>query len=55
MKKIIKTSTVKEKVCETCMFKKTCGDLPGLCMLLHYGLIALVIIVLGYFLMTMDL
>jgi hypothetical protein len=55
MKITTKASTTKEKICAHCMFKKTCGDLPGLCMLLHYGLIALVIVVLAYLLITMSL
>ena len=53
---MIKTVTnVKQKTCESCKLKKTCGDLPGLCMMTHYGLIALVVIMLGYFLVTMSL
>ena len=55
MKKTTKISTAKEKICAHCMFKKTCGDLPGLCLLLHYGLYALVVAILAYLLITMDL
>jgi hypothetical protein len=62
MKKIIKTKIVKEKttivketICRHCLFKKSCGDLRGLCILLHYGLYALVVIILVYFFITMDL
>ena len=55
MKITKKVSTVKEKICDNCTFKKSCGDLPGFCILLHYGLIALVIIMLSYFLATMNL
>ena len=55
MKITTKTSTMKKKICASCTFKGTCGDLPGFCMLLPYGLIALVIIMLTYFLVTMDL
>lgn len=54
MKTTAKVST-KKKICASCMFKDTCGDLPGFCMLLPYGLIASVIIMLSYFLLTMDL
>ena len=55
MKTTTKSSTVKEKICTHCMLKETCGDLPGLCMLLYYFLIALVVVGLSYFLITMKL
>jgi len=55
MKIITKNSTLKEKICSRCALKDTCGDLPGLCMLLYYALIAAVIIGLAYFLITMKL
>jgi len=55
MKIPTKTSTVKEKICAHCMLKKTCGDLPGLCMLLYYVLIAVVIVGLSYMFITMKL
>lgn len=51
----LKTLTIKEKICAHCMLKETCGDLPGLCMLLYYALIAVVIVGLSYFLITMKL
>lgn len=54
MKKIA-TKTIKQKVCNSCKLKKTCGDLPGLCMLLSYAQIVTVVIMLSYFLITMDL
>ena len=53
---MIKTVTnVKQKICENCKLKKSCGDLPGFCMFVYYGLIALVVIMLSYFLITMTL
>lgn len=55
MKITTKASTVKEKICDNCMFKQSCGDLPGFCILLHYGGIALVVIMLTYFLLTMNI
>ena len=55
MKKTTKASTFKEKICAHCMLKETCGDLPGLCMLLYYALIASVIVGLSYLLITMKL
>jgi len=54
--KIIKiASNVKEKICENCKLKKSCGDLPGFCMMIYYVLIVLVVIMLAYFLVTMSL
>jgi len=35
--------------------KKACGDLPGFCLFVYYGLIALVVISLLYMLITMEL
>jgi len=55
MKITSKASAIKQKICENCKFKKSCGDLPGFCILVHYGLIALVIAMLFYFLITMNL
>jgi len=55
MKITPKASTVKEKICAHCILKETCGDLPGLCMLLYYVLIAVVIVGLSYLLITMKL
>jgi len=54
MKKItIKTSTIKEKVCDTCGLQKTCADLSGLCALVYYVPIALALTMVAYFLITM--
>ena len=55
MKKPSKTSTVKKKICAHCVLKDTCGDLPGLCMMFYYALIALVIAGLTYLFITMKL
>jgi len=55
MKTTTKASTIKEKICAHCILKETCGDLPGLCMLFYYVLIASVIIGLSYLLITMKL
>jgi len=55
MKIPTKISATKEKICATCKFKKSCGDLPGFCLLIYYGLIALVVFVLAYLLITMEL
>jgi hypothetical protein len=55
MKIIKKASTVKGKVCAGCKLKKACGDLPGFCMLVYYALIALVVAMLLYFLISMTL
>jgi len=53
MKITKKIRVTKAKVCDNCSMKKTCGDLPGLCIRLHHVLIASVVLVLLYFLMTM--
>jgi hypothetical protein len=51
----IKPERIKEKICETCKFKNSCGDLPGFCQLIYYVPIILVIAVLAYLLITMPL
>jgi len=53
--KIITINSVKNKICEKCKLKASCGDLPGLCMAVNYAQIALVIFMLLYFLVTMEL
>jgi hypothetical protein len=55
MKIIDKDLKIKEKICAGCKLKKACGDLPGFCMLVYYGLIAVVVVMLIYFLITMSL
>jgi hypothetical protein len=45
----------KQKYCASCKLRETCGEVPGLCVLLHYSLIALVVFGLLYLLMTMTL
>lgn len=55
MKIIAKASIAKEKICKKCAFKKHCADLPGFCMLISYVPVALVVVMLVYFLFTMTL
>ena len=55
MKILGKPSTIKQKICDHCAFKDSCGDLPGLCILLFYILIAAVVVGLAYMLITMKL
>ncbi|NOQ89012.1 MAG: hypothetical protein GQ550_08820 [Gammaproteobacteria bacterium] len=55
MKITTKILTTKEKICDKCPVKTSCGDLPGFCMLLYYALIASLVVVLLYFLITMSL
>lgn len=56
MKKIpVKTSKIKEKICQTCGMQKHCGDLPGFCVLLYYVPVVLVVVGLTYLLITMNL
>jgi len=52
MKINMKSSKIKEKVCETCGLKESCGDLPGICLVFQYIPIILVIIMLLYLLVT---
>jgi hypothetical protein len=51
----IKPSELKEKICENCPMRKSCGDLPGFCMLIYYIAIGLVVVGLVYLLITMSL
>lgn len=53
--KVKTISSVKNKICSKCKLKQSCGDVPGLCMALNYGVITSVMIMLTYFLVTMDL
>ena len=55
MKTTTKALTIKEKICNNCKLKKSCGDLPHFCILIYYGLIVLVVVMLSYFLITMNL
>jgi len=55
MKKITKASAAKEKICKRCSLKNKCGDLPGFCVLIFYVPIALIVVMLIYFLMTSSL
>jgi hypothetical protein len=55
MKTPEKISSTKKKICESCKMKKACGDLPGFCLFVYYGLIALVVVSLLYLLITMEL
>ena len=53
--KLIVKNVVKEKICGSCGLKETCGDTPGLCMMASYAQIASVVVMLSYFLVTMNL
>jgi hypothetical protein len=55
MKILSKPSSMKQKICDHCVFKDSCGDLPGLCILLFYTAIAAVVVGLAYMLITMKL
>jgi hypothetical protein len=56
MKKIpVTSSKIKEKICEKCVLKKSCGDLPGFCLLIFYVPVVLVVAGLAYLLITMQL
>lgn len=51
----ITPSKIKEKICATCGLQKSCGDLPGFCLLIYYVPVVLVVIGLAFFLITMAL
>jgi hypothetical protein len=51
----VKSSKIKEKICETCRLQKSCGDLPGFCQLIYYVPVVLVVVGLTYLLITMSL
>jgi hypothetical protein len=55
MKMIIKIPKTKKEICTGCYLKKSCGDLPYFCMILHYTLIVSLFGALSYFFITMDL
>lgn len=55
MKINTKVSAAKENICKKCSLKNKCGDLPGFCVLIFYVPIALIVVMLIYFLLTMDL
>jgi hypothetical protein len=38
-----------------CRFSRACNDLPGICILLQYAAVALLIAALGYLFITQEL
>lgn len=52
---MIVKNAIRHKVCNSCALENTCGDLPGICMLVNYAQLASVVVMLTYFLLTMDL
>ena len=55
MKIFKKIPITKQEICSRCKLNKTCGDLPGFCALISFIPIAVIVIMLAYFLITMDL
>lgn len=43
------------KNCKLCGFSKVCNSLPGICILLQYASIAVLLSVLGYLFVTQEL
>lgn len=43
------------KNCTLCKYSKVCNDLPGVCVLIPYVAIALVVASLGYLFVTQEL
>jgi len=47
--------TSRKNICAKCKLKEKCGDLPGFCLFIYYVPIVLLVIMLLYFLLTMEL
>jgi hypothetical protein len=43
------------KKCKLCGYKKVCNDLPGICIIMQYAAIALVVFSLGFLFVTQEL
>ncbi len=43
------------KSCNLCRFSKVCNDLPGVCILIPYLAIAVVVVALGYLFVTQEM
>jgi len=43
------------KNCKLCNFSKICNDLPGVCILIPYFAISVVIVSLGYLFVTQEI
>jgi len=41
--------------CKLCRYNRVCNDLPGICILLPYVAIAIVVISVGYLFVTQEL
>lgn len=42
------------KKCKLCKYSRLCNDLPGICVLMPYVAIAVVVISLGYLFVTQE-
>ncbi len=43
------------KNCKLCKFSRVCNDLPGICILIPYLAIAVVVVALGYLFLTQEI
>lgn len=43
------------KNCKLCRYSKVCNDLPGICLLVQYAAVAILIGALGYLFVTQEL
>ncbi|WP_166270549.1 hypothetical protein [Caldichromatium japonicum] len=43
------------KGCKLCRYSRVCNDLPGICILIPYVTIAIVVIAVGYLFVTQEL
>jgi hypothetical protein len=43
------------KNCKLCRFSRVCNDLPGICILLQYAAVAVLVAALAYLFITQEL
>jgi hypothetical protein len=43
------------KNCKLCRFSKVCNDLPGICILIQYAAVAVLVVSLGYLFLSQEI
>ncbi len=43
------------KNCKLCRFSKVCNDLPGICIVIPYVAIMIVVVTMGYLFLTQEI
>ncbi len=43
------------KNCKLCRFSKACNDLPGICIVIPYVAIMIVVVTMGYLFLTQEI